>query len=335
MLGRPLPPEMGREQYIEQLRHADGRPVLQEELPSSRVLEGQQVEAEEYVLVRPDGSQTPVLINAAPVHDSSGEPRGVVLTFQDISTRQELERLKEEYVGLISHDLRAPLHTISLRLDLLLRQLRAQGLEKEGAAAENIQRSVRRMGGMIGELLEGTRLESGQVELDRKPVDLGHLLVEVLERDVPPSEHERFRLEYPAAPRPVLADAPRLTRVVVNLLTNALKYSPPGSPVAVRLEYEESQAVVTVSDQGPGLRPEEAARLFQKYYRTRATAEKSEGLGLGLYISRLIVEAHGGRIWVKSTPGQGARFTFTVPLATPTKELAPSEGSGPVAAEGN
>jgi signal transduction histidine kinase len=229
----------------------------------------------------------------------------------------ERERLKEEYVGLISHDLRTPLQNLSLRLELLLRQLRARELETEAATAESLQRSVQRMGGMIDELLEGTRLESGRVELDRAPVELRGLLAEVLERDVPPSERERFRLEGPAAPRPVLADAARLTRVVVNLLTNALKYSPPGSPVEVRLVDEEARVVVTVRDQGPGLRPEEAAHLFQKYYRTRSTARKSEGLGLGLYISRLIVEAHGGRIWVESLPGQGAAFSFCLPREPP------------------
>jgi signal transduction histidine kinase len=96
-----------------------------------------------------------------------------------------------------------------------------------------------------------------------------------------------------------------------------LKYSPPGTSVRVRLTYEESQAVVTVSDQGPGLQPQETARLFQKYYRIRSTAKQSEGLGLGLYISRLLVEAHGGHIWVESTPGQGSHFSFTLPLAPP------------------
>jgi signal transduction histidine kinase len=281
------------------------------------VLRGQKVDAGEYLLVRPDGTRTPVLLTAAPVRGPSGELRGGVLTFQDLSARQELERLKEEYVGLISHDLRTPLQTLSLRLELLLRQLRARELQTETATAESLQRSVHRMGGMIDELLEGTRLESGRVELNRAPVELQRLLAEVLERDVPPSERERFQLECPTAPRPVLADAARLTRVVVNLLTNALKYSSPGSLVEVRLVDEDARVVVTVKDSGPGLRPEEATHLFQKYYRTRSTARKSEGLGLGLYISRLIVEAHGGRIWVESTPGQGAAFSFSLPREPP------------------
>lgn len=317
MLGPPSATEGEPPRYDERLCHADGRPVSREELPSVQVLRGQRVDAGEYLLVRPDGTRTPVLLTAAPVRRPSGELHGGVLTFQDLSARQELERLKEEYVGLISHDLRTPLQTLSLRLELLLRQLRARELATETATAENLQRSVQRMGGMIDELLEGTRLESGRVELDRAPVELRRLLAEVLERDVPPSERERFRLECPAAPRPVLADAARLTRVVVNLLTNALKYSPPGSPVEVRLVDEDARVRVTVRDQGPGLRPEEAERLFQKYYRTRSTARKSEGLGLGLYISRLIVEAHGGRIWVESTPGQGAAFSFSLPREPP------------------
>ncbi len=265
--------------------------------------------------LRRDGTRVTLEVTFSPFES----PEGWVLVcmLRDITARRELEQLKEEYVSLVSHDLRNPLHTISLRVELLLRQLRARELEKEAAAAEIIQQGVRSMGGMIAELLEGARLESGRVQLQREPLELGRFLLEVLERSLPPAERERFRLESPSILPPVLADAPRVERVVVNLLTNALKYSPAGSPVELHLARQDDQAVVSVRDQGPGLRPAEVERLFQKYYRTRDGEAKTEGLGLGLYISRLIIEAHGGRIWVESTPGQGATFSFSLPLALP------------------
>jgi signal transduction histidine kinase len=167
------------------------------------------------------------------------------------------------------------------------------------------------------------RLESGQVELRREPMDLVHFLEEVLERDVPPDARARFRLEVVGPVPPVPVDSARVERVVTNLLTNALKHCPPGTSVTVRLVREPARVVVSVRDSGPGLKPEDAAHLFEKYYRTHA-GRKTEGFGLGLYSCRLIVEAHGGHIWVESTPGQGATFAFSLPLAVP-----PAEPRGP------
>lgn len=315
MLGAPTNAELVRRQYLGLLRHPDGQPVRFEELPSTRALEGHEVAPERYVIRRAEGP-LPVLSSAAPLRGAQGEVRGVIVCVQDISAHEALEQLREEYVGLISHDLRTPLQNITLRSQLLLRSLKEKGLKTEMAAAEALLRNTRRMSGMVEELLEGSRLESGQVELRREPVDLSRFLEEVIERSVPPDARERLHLEV-AAPVPwIPADAPRLERVLVNLLTNALKYSDPETPVVVRLEQEEGRARVSVKDQGKGLGPEEAARLFTKYYRTHE-GQRMEGVGLGLYISRLIIEAHGGHITVESTPGQGCTFVFSLPLAQP------------------
>lgn len=327
MLGTPTSTELVRRQYLGRLRSSDGQPLRFEELPSTRALEGHEVPPERYVIHRPE-RQFPVLASAVPLRGLKGEVRGVIVCIQDISAHEQLEQLREEYVGLISHDLRTPLQNITLRCQLLLRSLREKGLEAEVAAAEALLRNTRRMSGMVEELLESSRLESGQVELHREPLDMSRFLEEVIERSVPPDARERLRLEV-VTPVPWLpADAPRLERVVVNLLTNALKYSEPGTPVVVRLEQEDSRARVSVKDQGKGLHPEEAARLFTKYYRTHE-GKRSEGVGLGLYISRLIIEAHGGHISVESTPGQGSTFVFILPLAAGGRQGLPPTGENP------
>jgi PAS domain S-box-containing protein len=329
LFGRQLLPDAGRGQYLQLLRQPDGQPLELDDLPSSRALADKPVSSRELLLMRADGRLVPVLVNAAPVHGPAGEVRSVVVTVMDISAQRELERLREEYVGLVSHDLRNPLSNIALRVQLLERALRSKGLTRELAIAEALQQSARRMNGMIEELLESTRLESGRVELHREPMDLAHFLEGVLERDVPPDERERFTLEVSGPVPPVSVDAARLERVVVNLLGNALKYTPPRTPVTVRLASEGGRAVVSVKDAGPGLRPEEQAQLFEKYYRTRS-GRKAEGTGLGLYISRLIIGAHGGRIWVESTPGGGSTFSFTLPLeaagAPEAARLGPQPG---------
>jgi signal transduction histidine kinase len=113
----------------------------------------------------------------------------------------------------------------------------------------------------------------------------------------------------------VLADPDRLERILMNLLTNALKYSAPGTPVTVALARRDGQVVTAVSDQGPGIPPDELPHLFERYYRARETRERKEGLGLGLYITKGLVEAHGGRLWVESQVGKGSTFSFSLPAA--------------------
>ncbi|XXF78521.1 PAS domain S-box protein [Myxococcaceae bacterium GXIMD 01537] len=313
LLGRELRAEAGRQQYLSQFHHIDGRPLRLEELPSSRAMEGQPVEPEEYLLRRTNGRMLPVVLAAVPVRGHRGEVLGVVGTMQDVSARHELERLREEYLGLVSHDLRNPLSNISLRAQMLGHALRERGLTREQCMAEAILQGTRRMDGMIEELLESARLESGRVELSREAVDLSRFMEGVLERDVPPGERERFTLEVAGPVPPISVDAARLERVVANLLTNAMKYTPARTPVRVRLAHQDTQVVVSVRDAGPGLTPGEMAHLFQKYARAQS-GRKAGGTGLGLYISRLIVEAHGGRIWVEASPGGGATFSFTLPL---------------------
>ncbi|MCP3136564.1 sensor histidine kinase [Pyxidicoccus xibeiensis] len=328
MVGMSLP-FIGKRGYLDRLRHPDGRPVREEELPSTLAARtGKMVGPAEFRIDYHDGRSLPVLTTAAPVLDASGRARGVVITAQDLTTRHELERLREEYVSLISHDLRSPLQTINLRASLLRRGLRERRLSREEELTEAILRSVAWMNSMIEELLEGSRLEAKRDTLRREPKDLVRFLEEVLERDVPPDLRERFRLEV-AGPMPhVWVDPARLERVLANLLGNAAKYSPAALPVVVRARAHEAHVVVSVSDQGPGLAPEDAVHIFEKYYRTRqGSASDTKGLGLGLYISRLIIEAHDGRIWVESQPGRGASFCFSLPVGPPRQQPASAPGT--------
>jgi NtrC-family two-component system sensor histidine kinase KinB len=324
MYGLPRTP-MRQSDYVALLRYPDGRPVGVEDLPSARAsVTGQAVGPEEYLIVQPNGHTVPVLATAAPIPGPSGGPRGVVVSLQDLTTRHELDQLREEYVGLISHDLRGPLQVINLRASLLQRGLHARHLSREEGLTESILHSVGWMSSMIEDLLEGSRLEAKRAPLRREPRDVVRFLEEVLERDVPPNLRERFRLEVAGPVPQVWLDPTRLERVLANLLGNAAKYSPPSLPVVVRARAQEGQVVVSVSDEGPGLAPEHVAHIFDKYYRTQqGSAADAKGLGLGLYISRLIVEAHGGHIWVESEPGRGATFLFSLPVGPPREEPGP------------
>ena len=238
---------------------------------------------------------------------------GLIITvLRDISKRRELERFRDEYLGFISHDLKNPLSIIMLESRLLAQNLALQGLSDVRHAVEVIAQSAAFVDRMVRELLEMSYLESERVELQHEATELAGFLKDVLERTVSTADRGRVRLEIRDSVT-AWVDRTRLERVVVNFVQNALKYAAKDSPIVVRLERHSDMAKISVVDEGPGLTAEEASFVFDKYRRTRSTG-KREGLGLGLYISRKIVEAHGGQIGVDSVPNKGSTFYLQIPL---------------------
>ena len=262
------------------------------------------------------GREVPVEIMLSP-----GPSGSVVAVVRDISKRRQLEGFRDEYVGYISHDLKNPLSIITLQARVLNKRLAELGLAEEKHSVEIISQSAAFIDRMVREMLEMSHLESDSVQLQREPAELADFLKAVLERTVSTSDRWRVHLEVRHSAR-AFVDVNRIERVVVNFVQNALKYAGTDSSIAVRLEERDGQAVVSVIDQGPGLSTDEASFVFDKYRRARSAA-KRDGLGLGLYISRKIIEAHEGKIGVESAPGRGARFYFTVPRTDGQSERAP------------
>ena len=166
---------------------------------------------------------------------------------------------------------------------------------------------------MIQELVESTRLESGILELHKELADPCGLLREVVQGVGTPEDRGRIQPECAEGLPELLVDRERMERAVVNLITNALKYSPPTSPVVVKAERTDGEVQISVSDRGVGIAPEELPHIFDRFYRA-AAGRKGQGLGLGLYITRLMVEAHGGRVGVESRLGEGSTFRITLPI---------------------
>jgi len=287
-----------------------------EESPPVRALHGETVRGAVVILHHPDGRTVWVSSSAAPVRTADGELLGAVMTFTDITPLHELQEQREDLLRAVSHDLRNPLTVIRTRAELLLRlQASAGASPEEKESAEAILASARHMNAMIQELVDATRLEAGQVHLELQPVDLATFLNGLVARLSGALDTRRIRVSAPPGLPPALADPDQLERIVTNLLSNALKYSPAGSEVTVTLSARDGQLVTAVADRGPGIAPEDLPHLFERYYRTAAVRERHEGLGLGLYITRKLVEAHGGRIWVESEPGKGSTFYFSLPRA--------------------
>lgn len=258
---------------------------------------------------RKDGTVCPVEVSLSPLHTPEGTQ--VIAAVRDVTRRRELERFRDEYVGYISHDLKNPLSVIVLQARVLARSLDRHGSAEEKRSVGVIAESAAFIDNLVRELLEMAYVESDQIEIHPEPVELAGFLESVLERAVSTSDRARVRLEI-TEPSTVSAEPSRIERVVANLMQNALKYSPPGSPIVVRLAAVDDRAVVSVIDRGPGIAPDERSYVFDKYKRA-SSARTTEGLGLGLYISRKIIEAHGGEIGVDSAPGQGASFFLRLP----------------------
>ncbi|MHB1132437.1 MAG: PAS domain-containing sensor histidine kinase [Chloroflexota bacterium] len=304
--------------YPLRMLRLDGSELPHNEWPRVKLLEnGKPFTGFEFIQELLDGSQRRLVSSGSAVRDQRGRVALAIIVTRDVTELRKLEEVREDFVRAVSHDLRQPLTVIQGQAQLLKSRLERAGLpERDVSGAERIVCSSKRMGKMITDLLESSRLEAGQMPLARKPVDLYSLTLDAVRRLGIPGRDERVVVKMPEHILPsALADASAVERVLSNLIGNALKYSPPDSAVVIRLASGEAGLVVSVSNQGQGIATEDLPHLFERYFRSQEVRERHDGLGLGLHISRLIVEAHGGKIWVESEVGKGSTFYFTLPPA--------------------
>jgi PAS domain S-box-containing protein len=231
-----------------------------------------------------------------------------VAMFDDVTERRRAEEQRDDVVRAVTHDLRTPLSVISMSAQVM------QRLPEIAGRIGPILRSCRSMESMLNDLQDMVRLDSGRLRLERRALDMGVLVTDLVKRLAPALDTSRVRIRVSPEPPLVYGDPDRLERVVVNLLTNALKYSPPGSEVLVEAGPAGDRVSVDVTDRGDGIGQEDLPRIFDRFYRARS-ARVTEGLGLGLYIARMLVEAHGGTIHAESTVGAGSRFHVVLPGA--------------------
>jgi len=269
------------------------------------------------------GRDVPVLVNSAPLHDRDHRPMGAVAVFQDITALKDLERTRELFLSAVSHDLKSPLTSIQGLAQLLRHQIAQEGTPRSARwvkSLDTLLRSVRSMTRLLDELRDVTRLQLGQtLDLDRSSTDLTALVQTVVER-YQATAPDRIHLQVSALAISGVVDGPRLERVVTNLVTNALKYSPAGGVVTVRLTREETaggpQAVLVVQDQGIGIPAADIPHVFALFHRGINVVGQIEGTGMGLASAHEIVQRHGGVVTVESQEGVGTTFTVSVPLGS-------------------
>ncbi|TMD60306.1 MAG: HAMP domain-containing histidine kinase [Chloroflexi bacterium] len=252
-----------------------------------------------------------------------------ILTTQLVRERvklRTLDREREEALSFVAHELRKSVSSIEAEIPPLLR---ASGLQDEQhKALVSLRRQAHTLNRFAEDVLAVGRFEQGKFDLARVEVDLGEIVAQAARESTDP---ERVQLVLPSEPIPVIADADRLRLAIEHLLSNALKYSPQSSGVFARVSADDGVGRVEVRDSGVGLSHNDREVLFQKYGRVRNTRTESVlGVGLGLYVTRLLVEAHGGRVGAKSVgPGMGSTFTIELPMTTPSRAEAPQPHAEP------
>lgn len=334
MLGGEVPRTLAERNARWRTRAIAGPPVEPGSGPTGLALRGITSTGTELLINTPDGRDLPVSVSGAPLRGRGGQVLGAVIVCRDIGEMRRLQQAKDDFLSVASHELKTPLTALSGYAQMLRQRMTQLGTTDERALRYlgALEAQSRRMGELVNSLLDMSRLDAGSLQLRRAPCDLA-ALVRTVARQLDDLS-ARHTLAVAGAERLVGAwDADRIEQVVVNLLTNAIRYSPNGGPIAITVGTvadlpadaapptppDAPAAFVRVRDQGLGLAPDQLDAIFGRFQRADADAGDAEarrGMGLGLYISREIVARHGGLIWAESPgPGQGATFTFTLPLA--------------------
>ncbi|MDB4873621.1 MAG: domain S-box [Gemmatimonadetes bacterium] len=269
-----------------------------------------QVTTGEFWVTRPDGSRVPVEIRATLLDDGR-----VQIIARDISERKEVDRLKGEFVSMVSHELRTPLSSIRGALGLLASGKLDSDPEKRRRMRELAVANTDRLIRLINDILDVERINSNAATFEQTSCSVRELVEQVVETIAPLAERAGTTVHWEAADVHIWADPDRITQTLMNLVDNAIKFSPAGSTVHVSVRADETFATFAVGDQGRGIPADKLASVFDRFQQVDASDSREKGgSGLGLAISRGIVEQHGGKMWVESVLGVGSTFLFTIPL---------------------
>jgi PAS domain S-box-containing protein len=254
-------------------------------------------------------------VSEAVMLDAAGGVAGRVFAFRDVSSERVVEQMKSDFVATVSHELRTPLTSIYGFAETLMRgDVEFSDPERRtflGYIASESERLIN----IVDDLLSVARLETGTLRLSIEQIDVGALAAEVVARVQEHAERWEFELDVPAAGVIVEADREKLSQVLLNLVDNAVKFSPEGGRISISARRRPESAEVRVTDQGVGIPRGDQQRIFSKFYRAEGIGLGVQGTGLGLFLARGLLLAMGGRIWVESKEGQGATFVFELPMA--------------------
>jgi PAS domain S-box-containing protein len=252
-------------------------------------------------------------ITYAPALGEDGRLLSIVANLRDITKFREADELKSTFISIISHELRTPVALIKGYVGTLRREDADWDPDVIHESLEIIEEEADHLAALIEDLLDASRLQAGALALRKSDLDLENLANSLAVRFQTQSELHTFKVVFPEDCPTVLADEARLTQVITNLLSNAVKYSPEGGEITITGRVEKEDVVMCISDEGPGIALEDVPRIFDLFYRSNEVSRKTKGAGLGLFLAKAVIEAHGGHIWVDNRTKEGARICFTIP----------------------
>jgi signal transduction histidine kinase len=264
-------------------------------------------------LERSDQMPLPIGITYAPLLSPEGILINVVATVRDITHFREADEIKRTFISVISHELKTPIALIKGYAGTLRREDATWDRAVVQDSLAVIEEEADRLTELIENLLDATRLQSGTLSLNRSDLALEPTIQRVVERFRVQAQQHEFIVDFEPDFPVIMGDENRIELVLFNLLSNAVKYSPKGGDIRISGQVRREQVITCVSDQGPGIAPTDIPHVFDRFYRSTDASRTTKGAGLGLFLSRAVVEAHGGRIWVDPMPNQGARICFSLP----------------------
>jgi PAS domain S-box-containing protein len=267
-------------------------------------------------LERDGRSVLPVGITYAPLLSAEGHLLNTIAVIRDITRFREAEEMKSTFISVISHELKTPVALIKGYVATLRRDDAAWDQEVVNDSLQVIEEEADRLTGLIDNLLDASRLQAGGLKISLAQIAVDKLVERVVKKfseSENPDNRHKFSLQISADTPVVMGDEDRLTQVLNNLVSNAIKYSPNNSEISIIGQVRQDEVIVCVSDEGPGIAPADVPHIFDSFYRSAETSRNTKGAGLGLYLTRAIVEAHGGRIWVDQRYENGAKVCFSVP----------------------
>lgn len=307
----PLGFVVGKESFMD-ARYKD-KPLHPSQTPLAQVLQTKKsMIKKEITIYRKDKKNVHVLVNASTIKNNNGTIIAAVSIIDDITHKKELEIRKDDFVNMASHELKTPITSLRLYVDVLSKYSRITDTRKKNII-ESIQSQTERLQGLVNDLLDVSRLQTGKLHYKKEEFRIDQLIEEIVADLQATTEHELLFVSKKKAL--VLADRFRIYQVIVNFITNAIKYSPEQEKIIVRLMVSGDTVTVSVQDFGIGVSKDQQKKIFDRLYQvTDSHARTFPGLGMGLYISKAIIKKHNGSIWVESIPEKGSTFYFSLPI---------------------